>query len=174
MRRELLLGSCANLTKQLFVRPFEEWNILTTLDHPEWAQTGEMAPDVLWDLEKLPLPFEDNSFDEIHAYQVCEHVTGQQGDAVAYFAFFTEMARIMRPEGFFMGSVPRGHWVWADPSHKREIARGTLTFLSQREYQAQVGHTSMSDYRNIYKADFEVRWTEELPEQLRFVLQVIK
>jgi len=122
-------------------------------------------------LEKLPLPFEDSAFDEIHAYEVCEHVTGQQGDAVAYFAFFSEMWRILRPGGYFMGTVPRGEWVWGDPSHKRQITLGTLHFLSQREYREQVGITQMSDYRNIYKADFEILFAQQTDDKLGFVLQ---
>jgi predicted SAM-dependent methyltransferase len=128
---------------------------------------------VLHDLEKLPLPFEANSFDEIHAYEVCEHVTGQQGDEVAFFAFFTEMARILKPNGVFFATVPRGPWVWADPSHKREITINTLTFLSQDAYK-QVGETCMSDYRNIYKADFDRVWATEIDAQTRFVLRVNK
>lgn len=128
---------------------------------------------VLWDLEKLPLPFEASEFDEVHAYEVCEHVTGYQGQEAPFFAFWSEMHRILKPGGFFLGSVPADEWVWADPGHKREITVGTLTFLSRREYREQVGKTHMSDYRSIYTGDFELIYADKQPAQLRFVLQKV-
>jgi len=30
--------------------------------------------DVVWDLEKTPLPFEDNTFDEVYASNILEHI----------------------------------------------------------------------------------------------------
>ncbi len=129
------------------------------------------------DLENLPLPFEDRSFDEIHAYHILEH-TGAQGDYKFFFAQFTEFARILRPGGFFLGEVPHfsGPWAWGDPSHRRIINLGTLQFLSQAAYSAQVGVTTMSDFRYLYKADFEILWgrVHDNNEVFAFVLRVNK
>ena len=115
-------------------------------------------PDVEFDLSRAaPLPFADDVFHEIHAYEVLEHI-GQQGDHLALFGQFSEMWRILKPGGLLCGTVPwwDAQWAWGDPSHRRVINRGTLTFLDQSEYDRQSGITPMSDYRDVYHADFEL------------------
>jgi hypothetical protein len=112
--------------------------------------------DIEWDLERLPYSFaKDDSFDEIHAYDVLEH-TGQQGDWRFFFAQFSEFWRILKPNGRLIGKSPAltSPWLWGDPGHKRVICRENLSFLIQTEYD-QVGKTSLCDYRHVYRADFE-------------------
>jgi hypothetical protein len=107
---------------------------------------------------------------------VLEH-TGQQGDYKFFFAQFEDFARILRPGGFLLATTPtfNSRWCWGDPSHKRVITQETLTFLSQEQYAQQVGVTSMSDFRYIYKADFVLCWSESVQDdQFRFVLKVNK
>src|SRR5690606_26663551 len=110
-------------------------------------------PDIVWDLTVHPLPFNDEEFDEIHAYEVLEHLANQ-GDYEFFFKEFTEYWRILKPKGRFFASVPVGVWTWGDPSHKRVIQPETLIFLDQDQY-AQVGTTSMSDFRYLYKVSFK-------------------
>jgi hypothetical protein len=43
-----------------------------------------------------------------------------------------------------------------DPGHTRVMGLGLLTFLVQTEYDQQIGKTPMSDYRYLYKADFDI------------------
>lgn len=168
--RELLIGCGANKSKQLVVEGREGWSDLTTLDI-----NPDHSPDIVWDLNQIPLPFDDESFDEIHAFETLEHV-GRQGDYRFWFAQWSDFWRILKPNGFFVGSVPRHDsvWAWADPSHTRVIPLDSLVFLSQRQYAEQVGKTSMSDFRNIYSADFEIAWHDKHGESVRFVLQAIK
>jgi SAM-dependent methyltransferase len=137
------------------------------LDH-----NPDHKPDVVWDLERRPLPFKDATFEEIHAYEVLEHI-GTQGDWRGFFAEWEEYARILRPRGFFAATVPlwSGWWAWGDPSHRRVINRGTLSFLSQAEYQKQVGVTTMSDFRHWYKADFRPVAGGEEDDYFWFILQ---
>ena len=49
-----------------------------------------------------------------------------------------------------------------------------LTFLRQKSYEEQVGKTSLSDFRYIYKADFEIILMEEQRDTLFFILEAIK
>lgn len=130
---------------------------------------------MLWNLEHLPLPFEDSTFDEIHAYEVLEHL-GTQGDFKFFFAQFEDLWRVLKPSGVFIGSVPMwsSQWAWGDPSHKRVITPGTLAFLSQDEYRKQCGVTRMTDFRYCYKGDFETLTIQTQGESMMFVLQAKK
>ena len=78
-RRELLIGCGSRRDKIIHAGGFERWGSLTTLDFME-----RNKPDVLWDLETLPYPFPADEFDEIHAYEVLEHI-GDQGDWKTFF-----------------------------------------------------------------------------------------
>jgi SAM-dependent methyltransferase len=171
---ELLVG-CGNRREKLFgidgVVP-KEWTELITLDIDE---TLKPAPSIIHDLEDLPLPFDDDMFDEVHAYEVLEH-TGQQGDWRFFFNQFYEFWRILKPGGFFFATTPMwdGLWAWGDPGHKRIISEGTLVFLSQLEYKKQVGNGSMTDYRHYWEGDFELYSKKEEGETFGFVIRAIK
>lgn len=148
----------------------QDWTELVTLD---W--NAEHKPDVVHDLERLPYPFADDTFDEVHAYEVLEHL-GQQGDFRAFFAQFTEFWRILKPGGRLAATCPSylSMWAWGDPSHRRVLTSGSLVFLSQRQYREQVGKTAMSDFRFCYTADFEPELVRENDENLAFVLRAVK
>ena len=58
-----------------------------------------IAVDVTHDLNKLPYPFESNSFDEILASHVLEHLDRP-------FSIMTELHRILKPNGLLHIKVP--------------------------------------------------------------------
>jgi predicted SAM-dependent methyltransferase len=163
--KELLIGCGSRTEKDLSVNGRTEFENVVRLDI-----NPDHKPDVLWDLTVHPLPFDDEEFDEIHAYEVLEHLANQ-GDYEFFFQEFTEYWRILKPGGYFFASVPAGVWIWGDPSHKRAIQPETLIFLDQDQYQ-QVGQTSMSDFRNIYKVSFKVKLME-ITDKFYFVLQKV-
>lgn len=181
---ELLLGCGNSREKKIKLHGSEDWKELVTLDHDPTCN-----PDVVFDLgwigqwvgfipgvsKTTSLPWGDNTFDEIHAYEVLEHC-GEQGNYRLFFSQFTEFWRILKPDGMFCATVPHWQslWVWGDPSHTRHINEGTLAFLSQKEYVKQVGKTSMSDFRRLYHADFDVLHTERSGESLVFILKAVK
>ena len=166
---ELLLGAGTNLAKKLWHEGRQEWSGRVTLDFD-----AALKPDVVWDLNKIPLPFDDNSADEIHAYDVLEHV-GVQGDWKFFFDQFADFWRILRPGGELFMTLPdyRSAWAFGDPGHTRVISQPSLTFLNRRCY-GQVGTTAMTDYRTYYKADFEFAHVEVKNELLHAVLAAIK
>lgn len=166
---ELLLGCGNQRKKHVYLSEDREFKNVTTLDLSESCN-----PDVVWDLNVTPWPFEDNSFDEVHAYEVLEHL-GKQGDFKSFFAHFSEIWRILKPEGHLYGSVPMwdSPWAWSDPGHTRVISKHSFIFLSQKEYE-QVGKTAITDYRDLYKADLEMVALNEQEHQLAFVLKAIK
>jgi len=147
-----------------------EWKELFTLDI-----NPDHKPDVVWDLNTRPLPFPDDLFDEVHAYEVCEHL-GQQGDYRSFFAEWSEWWRILKPGGLFFGMSPHwsSKWCWMDPGHTRAYGPELLVFLSQAEYTSQVGLTPMSDYRSVYKADFDIKSSDVNEGAFRFALKAVK
>lgn len=168
--KELLVGAGSSRVKKLFFDGRNEWSNLVTLDI-----NADHQPDAVWNLEDLPLPFGDDEFDEIHAYEVLEH-TGQQGDYIFFFAQFSELWRILKPGGFLFGSCPSRNspWAWGDPSHKRIVQPENFVFLDQREYIKQVGITTMSDFRYIYRADFESVHLNDNGNTFTFGLKAVK
>lgn len=165
--KELLLGCGSRTKKDLCVNGLQEFQNVVRLDN-----NPSHAPDVIHDLRVHPLPFDNEEFDEIHAYEVLEHLA-QQGDYEFFFREFTEYWRILKMGGLFMAScpAPTSVWAWGDPSHKRIVSRETLVFLSQAQYTSQIGKTSMSDFRHIYKADFQTIYAEVKNDTTYFILK---
>jgi SAM-dependent methyltransferase len=155
MINELVLG-CGPNPQKFVLSPLSTSQIFenpTTVDI-----NSEHNPDKAWDLNILPWPFEDDSFDEIHAYNILEHL-GSLGDYKSFFAHFEEMWRILKTGGYICGVSVDYDTVhlWGDPGHTRAITRQMLSaFLSREQYELQSGKTSMTDYRFCYNADFEM------------------
>ena len=168
---ELLIG-CGNRRDKLVVYPGRPTAFLdlVTLDLDPGC-----GADVLHDLEQLPLPFADNAFDELHAYHVLEHL-GRQGDWRQWFALWSEFYRILKPKGLFCGIVPSlpGPWVWGDPGHTRVITSENFVFLNQPTYRSCVGSTAMSDYRSVWRGDFDTLLASDSGAELHFALKAIK
>jgi len=148
---ELLIGCGHSREKKIAVDGRGEWSELVTLDiYPE------SGADVIHDLATLPYPFPDNTFDEIHAYDVLEHM-GNQGDWRFFFDQFAELYRIIKPGGTFHCVSPHhsSPWAWGDPGHTRIIGLEQITFLDQKRCETP---SAMTDYRWYYKADWELSW----------------
>lgn len=199
--RELLIG-CGHRRDKLLGPPGVplQWHGLVTLDINE-----KCKPDILCDLDQvpwrpidwfnrsnqpqnideifLPLPngefcFKHNMFDEVHAYEVLEHI-GSQGDAKKFFSDFQQIWNILKPGGYLFGTVPSRYspWLWGDPSHRRAILPESLVFLSQQEYKNQCDgdrKTPMSDFRDIYKGDFNVIAFPDNHTNMAFCLEAVK
>lgn len=170
--RELLLGCGSRVHKDIVLAGHSPaFKNVTTLDN-----NADHKPDLVWDLtSKRKLPFRANTFDEIHAYEVLEHLA-YQGDYKFFFKEFSEYWRILRPGGLFFASVPSvtSRWCFGDPSHKRVIQPESLIFLDQKQYEKQVGKTPMSDFRCIYKADFTVVSMNDEHGKFSFILKAVK
>lgn len=65
-------------------------------------------------------------------------------------------------------------WAWADPSHTRIIAPGTVMFLDQSQYEKQVGTTAMTDFRWLWKGDLRAEHLEDDGERFTFILRAVK
>lgn len=170
----LLLGCGHARDRKIRIEAGDTWRNLVTLD-----MNPEVGADVVHDLCDLPLPFADDSAEEIHLYDVLEH-TRRQGDWRGFFDEFEEFYRILKPNGLLCALVPRadGVWAWGDPGHTRVIQLETLGFLDQRAYTRECNGgptaTNKTDYRFCYSADFELIWHETRDVQFAFVLRAVK
>ena len=169
--RELLLGAGFDRTKRMGTIG-TTWNRMTALDI-----NPRCMPHVVYDLNSgdLPfLPFKDASFDEIHAYEVMEHV-GRQGDWRFFFRQFDDFARVLKPSGVFYMSSPhaQSRWLWGDPGHTRYVGPELFAFLNREEYRRQLGKTMMTDYRSYFSSDWRIIHYERIGESNYIGLQSV-
>ena len=106
-------------------------------------------------------PFENDSFDEIHAYNVLEHV-GKQGDWRGYFTEFGEYHRVLKEGGKFFALVPVGEDAIADPGHTRFFSTNHFGFLSQGFYEQIERGFPATDYRWFWKKNFEIELLQKI------------
>jgi SAM-dependent methyltransferase len=110
------------------------------------------APDMLWDLEQTPYPFEANSVNEIAATHVLEHL-GQSTDV--FLAIIKEWHRILVPGGIIDITVPcfRSDAYWGDPTHVRAITPTMFNLFSKKNCrmfaERRAPHTPLADYLDV-------------------------
>ena len=84
--------------------------------------------DMVYDLEKLPLPFEDNGLDEIICRDILEHVE--------YIPLLKDLHRVLAPGGKLHVRVPhytsRNNYV--DPTHKKRFSISTFDYFAEGTY----------------------------------------
>ncbi len=114
-------------------------------------------PTVVWDLTKYPWPVGSDEFDEVHAYELLEHLT-YHGDFVAFFQLWREIWRVTKPGGFVCGTTPWWESIWAfgDPGHRMVYNDKLFWYLGQANY-AEVGKTTMTDYRTWWPAPYSFK-----------------
>ena len=114
--------------------------------------------DIIWDLNKYPYPFEDNSVDEIYCSEFIEHVEN-------LVAFMDELYRIMKPGAGGLITAP--YWshinTWRDPTHRRGIADKTLFFFdkSWRDSNGKTCYDINSDFSVSYQMVFDEGYLPE-------------
>src|SRR6266700_674276 len=104
MKTELLLGAGKRPYQKRMHLPNESAFIwegkLFSLD----INPGH-KPDIVFDLNNYPLPFENDSIDSIYMFDILEHLN-VQGEFIDFFAEFTEYWRILKPDGHLLATVP--------------------------------------------------------------------
>ncbi len=100
-------------------------------------------PDIVWDLNKTPYPFDDGEFDEVHASGIIEHLEEQ-------VPFITECHRILKPKGHLYLAFPNFfHWVT-----RINVLRGTLQETHCKTHQRLLSYNAMKDL--VIMAGFKI------------------
>ena len=91
-------------------------------------RTNQPGIDVVHDIEDLPLPFEDNSFDVVECRDILEHVD--------YIPVLKDIYRILAPGGKLHVRVP--HYTsrnnYTDPTHKKRFSISTFDYFAKGTY----------------------------------------
>lgn len=93
--------------------------------------SSTVGADVVHDIEKLPLPFEDDSFEEILCHDILEHVE--------YLPIMKELYRILAPGGEITIRVPhytsRNNFI--DPTHIKQFSIQLFDYFIADSYLQQ-------------------------------------
>ncbi len=114
------------------------------------------APDVVWDLETFPWPFESNSVDEIVMRHMLEHMGAQ---VETFLSIMKELYRISAPGAKIIVDVPhpRSDGFTGDPTHVRAINPSILSLFSKKKNREwkQLGwpNTPLATYIDV---DFDI------------------
>jgi len=97
--------------------------------HPDVKVTGLdkynlPGIDIVCDIEKTPLPLENESFDIIIANHILEHIDN-------FFPLMEELHRILKPNGIIKIRVPcwQSHDAFSSPDHKRFFGLRSFNFF---------------------------------------------
>lgn len=154
----LLIGCGNSRIKKIAPPGAVSWTgELITLD-----MNPDCGADVVHNLDVRPLPFKDEQFDELAAYDVLEHL-GRQGDWRSFFEEFAEYWRILKPGGLFGIMSPIGNDWHADPGHTRFISEWWFRFLDQDWYaDALARGMAVTDYRWFWKRSFRAEHLQNI------------
>ncbi len=151
--------------------------------------SSAVNPDVVWDLEKTPYPFDDSSFSEIQCLDVIEHL-GNIPNALE------EFHRILKRDGVLKITTPHFSCAnsYIDPTHKWHLSYFSfdyfsdghcLSYYSKARYRIKYRHIQfqggkinrsiISRLANKFPINYEQRWAWIFPAwYLYFELEVIK
>lgn len=114
-------------------------------------------PDVVWDLERTPLPFGADEFDCVFGSHVFEHIRN-------FVPLVEDFHRILKPGGHLISVTPYlgSDDAWSSPHHVRGFDENTWAYFDQRLYQQDRDNSGFGAQQN-YRADFQVQEIRLVP-----------
>jgi len=104
--------------------------------------------DVIYDLNRVPLPFKDNSFDEIICNDILEHLED-------VFGVMAELHRIGKNQAVVRIRVPHFSSMdaYADPTHKRSFTSRSFNYITGN-YPELEFYTTLRFRKKKFKIEF--------------------
>ena len=152
-------------------------------------RSADVAPDVVWNLDDYPYPFEDSSFDAVECLDVIEHVADIPRT-------MEELHRILVRDGLLKITTPHFSCAnsFTDPTHRWHLSHFSfdyfcnghdLSYYSTARYRMRARHMQFQGGRfmravvsrlaNRYPAFYERRCAWILPAWfLYFELEAVK
>lgn len=149
----------------------------------------QVEPDVVWDLDKFPYPFDESSFLEIECFDVIEQLENIPKT-------LEEFHRILQPKGLIKLTTPHFSCAnsFSDPTHKWYLSYFSFDdfcdghnlsyysnaryYIKQRHIQFQGGRLNraiISRLANRFPQSYEQKWAWMFPDwYLYFKLEAIK
>lgn len=138
--------------------------IVGATNHDRIAHRPEV--DVVHDLDSLPWPWEDNSYDRIVAQAVLEHLK------LTLIESMDECWRILRSGGSLDIRIPwwQADNSWRDPTHRWQFSLSTLDiFVPETDYGTAYGFYTPRKWRYLRKPELSRHKTS-----VTALLQVVK
>ena len=125
-----------------------------TVDQIQFTDgNGEEMVDIVLDIERARLPFEDNSAIQIDADNILEHIGFHRDNPdhqEALIFVLNECHRVLHPDGLLTGNVPPfpSNGAIRDITHKRFFVKESFAYLTgQNEAKLdRPGHPKYADY----------------------------
>lgn len=122
--------------------------------------------DILADVLR-PLPFRDNSADEVYASHLVEHVDDLT-------RFMGEVWRVCKPNALVYIRFPHAstmYSIWRDPTHKRGIVLDTFDYFDPGTFDGQVfGYYNKTKFRMVkQRLTFNMNADAVVPQRARRV-----
>jgi SAM-dependent methyltransferase len=112
--------------------------------------------DIVRDVGVEPLPYEDNTVDEVHSSHFIEHLS-----ATERIHFINELYRVMKPGAKATIIVPHfaSGRAYGDPTHQwPPIGEFWFYYLKQDWRTANAPHTDIQHWAQGYRCDFDATW----------------
>lgn len=111
----------------------------------------EVKPDKVWNLEKTPLPFNENAFEEIIAEHVFEHIN-------SFIPLMHDLRRICKKGATIKIKTPF-YSAWGqynDPTHVRFFTPFTFEYFKKGNYSHEVGCKEDMFFVNKVKINYAI------------------
>lgn len=112
--------------------------------------------DIVCDVGVAPLPYEDNTVEEVHSSHFIEHLSAQER-----VYFMNELYRVMKPGAKATIIVPHfgSGRAYGDPTHQwPPVAEFWFYYLKKEWRVANAPHTDIDHWDNGYRCDFDATW----------------